>query len=382
MPSASSPSTLDSSSSVLKADPTPPKPRPTAKGIGLAALCWALYTLLYGLLIAQGENVPLAFALVGQVVANSFLALYSLPVWWLTVREMDRTHWGWVVLVHGIVAPLYAWIGLESYLLLFDAGLGVDLRASLSDRYRWIFFSTLTVYVVQFVVYHLVRNVQRLQQRKQQAATLRARARGQELAALKAQVHPHFLFNTLNSISATLKQDPEQARGMIAKLAAMMRYALDSSDREAVPIREEIDFVRQYLALERHRFSDRLDARVDIDASENDLDTSVPPMVLQPLVENALRHGIAPSEEGGRVRLRVTSQNDHLRIQVDDTGVGPDPEDPPSAHSEGMGLANTSDRLEYAYGPDATLRTAPNEPTGFKVWFSIPRNGTTQAGSP
>jgi two-component system LytT family sensor kinase len=351
------------------------KPKITWTGVGLAAIFWVLYTVLYSLLIARGEDIPLVFALSGQVVANTFLALYSVPVWWLTVREMDRVHWGWVLGTHVVLAPLYAWVGLESYILFFDVGLGADLRTTLGDRYQWIFFANVTVYVVQFVGYHLVRNVQRLRQKEQQATELLAVARERQFAALKAQVNPHFLFNTLNSISATLRHNPEQAREMIAKLSGMMRYALDGSDRDHVPLREELDFTRRYLDLEHHRFSDRLTATIEVDADDETLDTPVPPMILQPLVENALRHGIAPSEEGGTVTVEVTTENDRIHVRVEDTGVGPGDEDPLSAADDSTGLANTDTRLRHTYGPDAGLHTAENTPTGFVVHFSIPRNG-------
>jgi signal transduction histidine kinase len=376
------PSSADPTGSLpldTEARPAPPKPEITWTGVGLAAGFWTLYTVLYGFLIAQGEGVPLVFALSGQLVANTFLALYSVPVWWLTVRAMDRTHWGWTLLAHLGIAPLYAGVGLESYLLFFDVGLGADLRTVLADRYQWIFFANLTVYVVQFAVYHLVRNVQRLRLKEQQATELLARAREQELAALKAQINPHFLFNTLNSISATLKRDPDQAREMIAKLAGLMRYALDSSKRNTVPLREEIDFAERYLALEAHRFSDRLEASVEVTVDDAALDMPVPPMVLQPLVENALRHGIAPSEAGGAVTLQVLAADGRIRVRVVDTGVGPDADAPLSADSDGVGLANTSARLARMYGRDAALQTAENDPTGFVVWFSLPRNGATSS---
>ena len=368
--------TQDVSSPVARPQRSPSKPHITWSGIGLAAGFWALYTVLYALLIARGEGVPFVWALGSQFISNLILALYSVPVWWLIIRTLDRVHWGWVLGAHFIIGPLYSWVGLESYFLFFDVGLGADLRATLSDRYQWIFFSNVTVYVVQFAVYHLVRNMQRLRQKEQQATELWARAREQELAALRAQINPHFLFNTLNSISATLKRDPDQAREMIAKLAGLMRYALDSSSQNRVPLRNEIDFAQRYLALEAHRFSDRLSTRVEVEADEPALDTAVPPMVLQPLVENALRHGIAPSETGGTVRLHVSSADDRVEVRVEDTGVGPDSEPPGSSEHEGMGLANTSTRLERTFGPEAALRTAENDPTGFVVWFSIPQNGT------
>ena len=350
-----------------------PKPRITAKGVGIAALFWGLHTVLYALLISQGVNVPLVYTFFGQLIANLFLAVYSVPVWWVTIRTMHEVHWGGVLAAHVVLAPLYAWLGIESYFGVYELLLG-RVPEELASRYVWVFFSDVTLYIVQFALYHLVQNVKHLRRKEQQTTELLARAREQELAALKAQINPHFLFNTLNSISATLARNPEQAREMIAKLAGMMRYALDSSSRDRVPLRDEMDFVRKYLALERHRFSDRLEAEIVVEVDEAALDTTVPPMVLQPLVENALRHGIAPSERGGTVQVEVEDVDGRLRIQVTDSGVGADGTDPLSAESEGVGLANTSARLERTYGPDAALQTASNDPSGFTVWFTIPRD--------
>ena len=379
MSSVPSSTDLDASLDDIQTQP-PPKPTITPKGVGLAAVGWTLYALLYTFFIVrQNPDAPFIFLFSGQAIFSLILALYSVPVWAITVREMDSMHWGWVLAAHLLIAPLYSWGGLESYLAIVQRMGGSGATAEIEANYQWILYGTLTIYVVQFALYHLVRNVQRLRQKERQATELLAMAREQQLAALKAQVNPHFLFNTLNSISATLRQDPEQAREMIAKLSDMMRYALEGPDREFVPLREEIAFTRRYLDLERHRFSDRLQARMDIDADTDALDTPVPPMVLQPLVENALRHGIAPSEDGGSVTVAVTAQDDALDVHVEDTGVGPDVDDPLSSSTDGTGLATTSTRLERTYGPDAALHTARNDPTGFKIWFSIPRNGTVDS---
>jgi signal transduction histidine kinase len=364
-----SPTGLDSLTDI-EAPTTLSKPTITAKGVGLAAVGWTLYSLLYTFFIVrQGPMVPFLPALLGQGVSSLVLALYSVPAWWIAVREMDRLHWGWTLGAHALLGPLYAWGGVESYFALIQQMGGPEAN------YQWILFGTLTTYAIQFALYHLVRNVQRLRQKEQQATELLALAREQQLAALKAQVNPHFLFNTLNSISATLKQDPEQAREMIAKLSRLLRYALDGAQRDQVSLREEINFVRRYLDLERHRFSDRLDAQVQVDVPEDDLDRPVPPMVLQPLVENALRHGIAPSEDGGTVRLSVGHRDGRIHVRVTDTGVGPTSDAPLSDESDGVGLANTNARLQRTYGPDAALHTARNDPTGFTVWFSLPKNG-------
>jgi signal transduction histidine kinase len=367
---------MDSVLADLDAPSVPPKPTITAKGVGLAVLGWMLYSLLYTFFIVrQDPAAPFIPVFFGQVATSLVLGMYSVPVWWITVREMDRWHWGCTLGAHVLLGPLYAWGGLESYLALIQWMAGDVATKEMEANYQWILYGTFTLYAIQFALYHLVRNVQRLRQKEQQATELLAVAREQQLAALKAQVNPHFLFNTLNSISATLKQDPDQAREMIARLAGLMRYALDSAERDRVSLREEVNFVRRYLALARHRFSNRLDAHVDVDAPDDALDTPVPPMVLQPLVENALRHGIAPSEEGGRVTVQISENSDRLDVRVEDTGVGPETDRPLADADEGTGLANTTTRLEHTFGPDAALHTAPNDPTGFAVWFSIPRNG-------
>ena len=369
----------DTLTAALNTTPSLPKPRITGAGVSIASGLWMLYTVLLSAVIMQAEGAPFVGVLIGQSLESLIMALASLPIWWLVVREMDTMHWGWVLAAHLVLAPLYTWGTVEAFIGTARLGAPEGTAETLVSRYPWLLVTHATLYIIQFAIYHLVRNVQRLRLKEQQATELLATAREQELAALKAQVNPHFLFNTLNSISATLKRDPEQAREMIAKLSGMMRYALDGSDRDHVPLRDEIDFTRRYLGLERHRFSDRLESSVAVDADEDALDTPVPPMVLQPLVENALRHGIAPSEEGGTVTVEVTAENDRLDVRVEDTGVGPGDEDPLSVSDDSTGLANTDTRLQHTYGPDATLHTAENDPTGFTVCFSIPREDT--AGS-
>lgn len=353
-----------------------PKPRITWKGVGIATGLWGLYTLLLTVILIRTEGLRFTHALIGQSIESALLALGSVPVWWVVIRWMDGAHWGRILGVHVLLAPLYTWGTLEAYIAISGMGTEGDIVThALRERYLWLFLSHFTMYVIQFAIYHMVRSVQRLRLREQQAAEFMTLARERELEALKAQINPHFLFNTLNSISATLKRAPDQAREMIAKLAGLMRYTLDCADRDLVPLREEMNFVRKYLALERHRFSDRLSFYVKIDAEEEALDTPIPPMVLQPLVENALKHGIAPNETGGTVTVQVTTGNDHLQVRVEDTGTGPDIEDPLTSE-HGTGLANTSTRLEHTYGPEAALQTAVMEPSGFAVWFSIPLNST------
>jgi len=364
-------------------DAPPPRPTITWTGVGLAAVCWILYGLFYTFFIARQEpNAPFLGLLLGQLFYSLVLGLWSLPVWWVTVRTMDRVHWGWTLTAHLVLGPAYAWTGLESYLLLFRTWIGPTAVAEMEANYQWILFGNLTIYAVQFAVYHLVRSVQRLRWHEQQAAEYAAVARERELAALKAQINPHFLFNTLNLISATVHTAPEEARNMISALSELLRYALQSTHADSVSLREEVDFVKSYLDLESQRFSDRLEVNYDLAASAEAMDVSVPPMILQPLAENAIKHGISPSAEGGTIALSIDRTNEHLRVCVEDTGVGPDgpvlpengaaPDDDAASSGSGVGLSNTSRRLQHAFGPRAALRTDSIDPHGFRVWFHIP----------
>lgn len=356
--------------------PTPsgwiPKPHVTWKGVGIAAGLWLLYTLLYSALLARAEDIPFVYALISQGFESTTLALFSVPVWWITVRRMDGMHWGWILSAHLFLAPLYAWGTLETYLGLMRLSTGEAVVSEIAAQYQWIFFSHFTLYVAQFAIYHTVRSVQRLRLKEQQAAELMVLARERELEALKAQINPHFLFNTLNSISATVKTNPDEAREMISELAHLLRYALDSAKNDWVTLQDEVTFAQAYLTLESHRFSDRLQVDYEVDADA--LDTPVPPMVLQPLIENAIKHGIALSETGGTITLRVHQANEHVQVHVEDTGAGLEGnENPLAENTEGLGLANTNARLTQTYGSEAVLHTNADGSHGFEVWFNIPR---------
>ena len=340
----------------------PPKPQMTAKGAGIAAVLWLLYAVLYTGLVVQRTEFSFVRLFPGQLLDHALLALYSVPVWLLVVRHLDAWSWRRKILLHLLIGPVYAWLGLQT-MLWGTEGAG---RREIVDNAQWIYFTLLTLYVLQFTLYHMVSSVQRLRWREQQAAELMALARERELAALKAQINPHFLFNALNTINAMAGDNAEATRETVTQLGDLLRYALDSTDRAWVLLREEVDFAQAYLDLEARRFSDRLRVHYDVDPAV--LDAPVPPMVLQPLVENAVKHGIGPSERGGTITLRIQQARSRLEVSVEDTGVGASVNGPRG----GIGLANTSARLERLFGPEAALHTDTVTPRGFRVWFSIP----------
>jgi len=350
----------------------PSKPRITWPGVIIAGVLWVLYALFYATLVAQSAKIPYRSALSSMSISTAIMALYTLPAWLLIIREMDALSWPWKIAAHAVVAPIYSVAWFESYVTAFRWVFGQQVleMAQLAENRWWMMSSTFIVYLLQFAIFHVIRSIQRLRDQEKQAAELQNLAREREMAALKAQVNPHFLFNTLNSISAMVTRDPEETRRMIARLAELLRYALDSSERDFVALRDELYFVRSYLEIESKRFGGRL--RVEQEIAPETMDVLVPPMILQPLVENAVRHGIAPSEEGGRITLRIRLADGRLLVSVEDTGVGVEDGDTRSLTQNGVGLRNTDARLRRLFGPEAGLRLEPREPHGFRVSFSIP----------
>ncbi|HEX6751856.1 MAG TPA: histidine kinase [Longimicrobium sp.] len=243
----------------------------------------------------------------------------------------------------------------EPWLLLAAAATLFVVLASgklLSDSTRYMFFHA----------------------REQAAAAGRARAEAADaqLAALQAQVHPHFLFNALNTIAALVRTDPRAAEATTENLARVLRRTLDRTRRTDCTVEDEIDFLRAWLSVERARFGARLRVDFEVDPAAEPL--RIPTMTLQPLVENSLKHGIAGKLEGGRVTVRVGGDDGRLRLEVEDDGAG-FPREP----REGTGLTNLRRRLETIYGGAAELRVE-RPPHGARVVVELPaspgRNGS------
>ena len=190
-------------------------------------------------------------------------------------------------------------------------------------------------------------------------------AREAELRALKAQINPHFLFNCLNSITALTTSDPGRAREMCIRLADFLRNTLGLGERESVAWHEELDLAQAYLDVEQVRYGSRL--HVDVEVDEACADCLVPPLILQPLIENAVKHGIATLIEGGTIQLRSHVRDGLLEVSVEN---GFDPESPAPRRS-GLGLRNVRTRLERRFGPTARLIAQPQE-NRFRAEFAVP----------
>ena len=231
------------------------------------------------------------------------------------------------------------------------------------------FIGGLLIYVTIAGIVYAVQATERLraeEARATRAETLRTRA---ELEALRAQLNPHFLFNTLHSLMALVRHDPQAAEDALEKLATLLRHTLMTGrEDEDVTLSEELDFIQNYLALERLRLGERL--RIEENIQPETLGCRLPPFTLQPLIENSIKHAISPQSEGGLLRIRSQRHNGILRLEVLDDGPGAKPEE--VAISTGSGLRIARQRLMTRYKDDARfdLDTSPGK--GFSVRMEIP----------
>jgi LytS/YehU family sensor histidine kinase len=211
----------------------------------------------------------------------------------------------------------------------------------------------------------MVHAIDRYGRSRAREAAFESRLREAQLDLLRAQLRPHFLFNALNTISELVHEDPERADAMLGHLSALLRASIDAGDRQIAPLDEEIQLVEHYLAIQRVRFGDRL--TVHLDVPEDCRLASVPHLVLQPLVENAIVHGISPRAEGGTVWITASRHAGAVVVKVEDDGVGL----PPSRAAAGVGLANTRARLAAMYGDRASLDVATRPGGGVLVTLTV-----------
>jgi len=237
---------------------------------------------------------------------------------------------------------------------------------------------SLMVYAVIVGASHAIAYYHESQQRKLNAAQLETRLMEARLKTLEAELHPHFLFNTLHAISTLVHRDPDSADRMISRLSDLLRITFDRSGEAKVSLKDEIDFLQKYLDIEQTRFQDRLTVHVNIDPDA--FDGEVPRMILQPIVENAIKHGIGGRHGGDSVRITAGRTAERLWMQVTDNGGGLQVGTLRALRS-GVGLSNSRARLECLYGRHYRLEFS-DKLGGLSVLIEIPFQRVTPAGAP
>jgi two-component system, LytTR family, sensor histidine kinase AlgZ len=336
--------------------------------LGIAGILFAV--LLTILLVASwGMNWKSALALavplsaLAQGVAWS--ARYSCKI-----NPLGRTGFGRMFLTHIAAAVVLSimWVGVGGLVAKWlDSGLGWSGTYQQFSKIQLPLYGLGFAYYLLAVAFHYALFAQEAsRQAQERAMEFSLRARDAELSALKAQINPHFLYNSLNSISALTSIDPARAREMCILLADFLRMTLGMGEKTVIPLQEELDLLDRYCAIERVRFGDRI--KVEQNIQEEARRCLLPPLLLQPLLENAVVHGIAQMPEGGWIRLNAARNGARVSITVENSW---DPEAVSGRKKNGVGLKNVQRRLEARYGKDAFTDVKAVE-NSFRVSLSLP----------
>lgn len=366
-------------------DPSPPgAPEYARISVRILLLFWlgdAVLTLAQVYVSNGGEgSAPSLGQLLYWVLPGYLVWALSVPaIVWLARRyRFEGGGWRRSLPVHLAVSLAIAGTNMVVLSLFALAqgshgnGFGTVLLDMAALRMNWSVFT----YWFFLAFYLAVEHGQMAGVRKLQAAAATLRASRLEaelanarLAALKMQLQPHFLFNALNSISSLVPDEPRAAQKMIGELAELLRMTLAGEGDHDTPLRRELELLDRYVAIERVRFGERL--RVEVSAEPDALDAPIPTLLLQPLVENAVLHGIQPSIEGGTVRVSARREGEWLALEVSDDGVGL-----PAGFAERaatrVGLVNTRERLKKRFGAEHLFAIGAAEPRGTRVSIRLP----------
>lgn len=259
-------------------------------------------------------------------------------------------------------------------LVFFD-----DWKEYMLNLLSWDAMRFYDQYIIAVAVFYIIQYFEYIQRKDQEKSELAIKNKEMQLALLKSQINPHFLFNTLNSISTLIATSKEKARKVITQLSDVFRYALDSHAGAMVKLTEELTFIENYVKIQQVRFGDRLNYITDIDPAC--LNLEVPPMILQPLVENSVKYGIAPKQEGGTIQVTIKLDQDKVLFEVSDNGLGVNASKILDGNSSGVGLKNSDRRLRNTFGSASRLDILPKQ-NGYTVKFMIPTNFEQKLNQP
>lgn len=318
---------------------------------------------------------PLSLVLHLALGNNLLKGVISLPFIWVFYRvPIALTDWKRRTVLYFLLLPVFALIhaAVRPFVIPFiltgnpPAGVTYTYAFKFTMGFRSFIVDNTWGFFCAVLGFHLWQYARQARERALNETKLEARLASAELQVLKMQLQPHFLFNTLNTIYNLVPLNGREAQSMIARLSNLLRFSLDHVTTEKVPLKDELDFLMEYLDIEKVRFEERL--RVEKDVPVDTLLAEVPNMMLQPLVENAIRHGIGKKAAGGTIKISARRHDGRLEITVTDDGW------PPPASVEetaGIGLANTRARLTKLYGQNFTFRLEPSD-HGTRVTMEIP----------
>lgn len=345
---------------------------------------WSLLTFVGTLLtvsyyvgrISSGQGFDMPNALNAQMLRFQIWAALSM----ITVavdRKLRSKSQRWSFLFPTHLAASFVWsaIALGLFLPIYW-GIDISLNGTTGDlsdtvRANWLlnFVMGIFCYKIILTTNYALDYYKKFHEEKRRSALLETQLAQAQLQALKMQLQPHFLFNTLNSISHLALEDSRKAVQMIARLGDFLRLTIENNGRQQVSLERELEFLRNYLEIEQIRFMDRMDVTFDIEPSV--MLCEVPNLILQPFVENAIKHGISKSMAAGKIKITADRFAAHLRIRIFNDGELK-ATNGYATNSRGLGISNTRERLEKLYGDDFALRLDLNDTGGVTATIEIP----------
>lgn len=337
-----------------------------------------IYTLaIWGVIIASHTLVltffydqRLHYSLADSLIFNIFFGFLTLGIWY-PVRFISLKHTSTVdiLLNHLGTASISIVIWyLAAYTTLnYMLDGAEDYLAFLNNSAPWRFAMGLFYYIITIFIYYLYISFRNMEEKIAQEAELKGLIRETELNLLKSQINPHFLFNSLNSISSLTITNPEKAQEMIIKLSDFLRYSIGQKEKQLVTLQDELHNINLYLDIEKSRFGERLNFTIDVPGSC--LEREVPNMILQPLIENSIKHGVYESTEPISIWVKCKEEGNSMKITIKNNF---DP-DSRAKKGTGMGLKNIQNRLKIIYQADYLMQIS-NKDNIFSVSVSFPQN--------
>jgi sensor histidine kinase YesM len=345
--------------------------------LGLYLLAWAPLAGLLLYLLAGGGQLGVGEAAIFSIIVCGVYAFMCLSAWYsCRATPIETSSFSRLLSTHMLAAMFLSlmWLLLAmafafalSFIPTFH---GLNERVKQVNALLWTM--GILLYLLSVGLHYVLLAVEASRMAEQRESAARILARDAELRALKAQINPHFIFNSLHSISALTTLDAARARDMCISLSDFLRMTLGMGEKAAIPLSEELALLHKYLSVEKIRFGARLEMREDVQPET--LDCIVPPLLLQPLIENAVSHGISHLPEGGWIRLDVRLKADSVHVEVENTY---DPDSPPRRKS-GMGLKIVQQRIEARFGAQAAFAIS-KDANLFRVTMDFPAERTSQA---
>ncbi len=344
--------------------------------IGSIAILTLLSSLPYSdtLRLMSGQRPTTVQLLIVTLANSARWALMTYPVFWVSDHTMQSWRGLSPLIARTIALAITFWpIGVTSFVMTV-LPLPEELQRAGTGGIAWMtmgslswFGDTFLLFVVTLAIYVFIQRLQRSQDAVVRASELQIAVAEARFASLSSELQPHFLLNTLNGIAELVLQKPERAERMVLDLSVLLRLTLRDLGQRTISMETELERVDRYLALQQARFGDRLSVRRRIDPAV--LRAAVPPMLLQPIVENAIKHGIEQQSEPGTISIAAERSGDTLSIVVTDTGPGPSAS---RSRGNGLGLSHTRARLAAVFGDTASLTLAPGVTGGTVVTATAP----------